>query len=377
MSIQIRRVEPGSKRVRDFIAVAHRIYKGDPNWIAPLDFEFTDRLNPKKNPFFEHAEVALFLAERDGDVVGRVSASIDHEHQKRYGDAAGFFGFIDTVEDPAVCTALLDAASAWLRERGMKTIRGPLSLCINEESGLLVEGFDTPPYMMMPHHRPYQGRLVEAAGFVKLKDLFAWNYNIGEVSTRARKAHAEMMKEPNLRIRPVEWKHMERDVNLIVDIFNDAWQHNWGFVPATQSEIRKMAQDFRMILEPQIALIAEIDGEAAGVSIGLPNLNEVARDLDGKVFPLGFAKILWRLKVAKPKTGRLMILGVRSKFRNQRKWAPLSIALYVEMNMRAAKLGMKQSELSWTLEDNGAVNAGIKMMGGKLSKRYRIYEKTL
>lgn len=377
MAISIRRIVPGTPAVKDFIRVPYGIYKDDPNWIPPLDMDIGDRLNPKKNPFFEHADAMYFVAERDGALVGRVTAQIDHEHQKRYGDAAGFFGFLDTVEDPAVCAALLDAAAAWLRERGMKTIRGPLSLSINEELGLLVEGFETPPQIMMPHHRPYQGGLVEAAGFHKLKDLYAWEYHTGEVSARARKAHDELIREPNLRIRTAEIKHMERDVRIITDIYNDAWSENWGYVPATEREVKKMAEDFKLILIPDIALIAEVDGEPAAVSIGLPNINECIRDLDGKLLPFGWAKLLWRLKVKKPSSGRLIILGIKKKFRVQKKWAGLSIALYVEMNERARRLGMTHNELSWTLEDNGPVNVGIKMMGGKIYKRYRIYERAL
>ncbi len=376
MSIQIRRVAPGSS-VKDFLEVGRRVYRGDPNYVCPLDMELTDRLNPKKNPFFQHAEAMYFVAERDGELVGRVTAQIDHEHQKRYADGAGFFGFLDTVEDPAVVQALLDAAAAWLRERGMKTIRGPMSLSINEEIGLLIEGFDTPPMLMMPHHRQYQGALVEKAGFTKLKDLLAWLYPIGNAPKRAQKAHDELLADKNVRIRNADPKHMERDVRILMEIFNDTWQDNWGFVPMTEGELKKTAEDFKLLLVPELAIIAEIDGEPAAISIGLPNLNEAIRDLDGKLLPFGFAKMLWRLKVKGVKTARLVLLGVKKKFRAQRKYAALSIALYVEMNNRSGALGMTHGELGWTLEDNGPVNVGIKMMGGKVYKKYRVYEKAL
>jgi hypothetical protein len=381
MAIQIRRITPGSSEVSDFMKVPHRIYRDDPNWVAPLNIEFKERLDPKTNPFFEHAEAIYFVAERDGELVGRVTAQIDHEHQKRYADAAGFFGFLDTVEDPTVCAALLDAAAAWLRERGMKTIRGPLSLSINEELGVLVEGFDTPPSIMMPHHRPYQAGLIEAAGFAKLKDFYAWFYTTGEVPARARRAHEQIFAEPGLAIRTVDMSKMDRDVRIITDIFNDAWSQNWGFVPATENEIKKMAKDLKLILNPQLGLIAEVNGEPAAVSIALPNVNEVIADLHGKLFPyglpIGLVKMLWRLKVKKPRSGRLLILGIKKQYRVQKKWMPLSVALYVEMNNRARALGMTHGELSWTLEDNGPVNAGIRAMGGKVYKRYRVYEKPL
>jgi len=376
MSLRIHKIEPGQD-VSRFLAVPRQLYRDFPSYVSPLDLEMRDRLNPKKNPFFEHAEAAYFVAEKDGALMGRITAQIDREHQKRYTDGVGFFGFVDTVEDPQVCAALLDASSAWLRERGMKTLRGPISLSVNEEVGVLVEGFDTPPMIMMPHHRQYQGGLIEQAGLTKAKDFFAWHYDVGVIPPRAARAREQILAEPGLRIRTVELAHMERDLRIVMAIFNEAWEENWGFVPMTEAELRKTAQDFKMLLVPDIALIAEVDGEPAAISIALPNLNEAIRDLDGRLLPFGFAKLLWRLKVKGLSTGRLVLLGIKKKFRTQRRWASLSIGLYVEMARRGHTLGMTSAELSWTLEDNGAVNAGIKMMGGKLYKRYRVYEKPL
>jgi hypothetical protein len=376
MTIQIRRITPGSD-VTDFLNVARKIYRDDPNWVCPLDMELKDRLNPKKNPFWEHAEGMLFVAERDGELEGRNTAQIDHEHQKRYSDGVGFFGFLDTVEDPAVAQALLDAASAWLRERGMKTIRGPMSLSINEECGMLVEGFDTPPMIMNAHHKPYQAALTEKAGFAKVKDLFGWHYPFAMVPPRAQRAHDDIFKDPTVRVRKADMKNLERDVRILMEIFNETWADNWGFVPMTEGELKKTVEDFKLILEPEIALVAEVDGEPAAIAIGLPNVNEAIRDINGKLFPIGFAKMLWRLKVSHVKTGRLVLLGIKKKYRQQKKYAGLSIALYVEMDNRAAKLGMTHAELGWTLEDNGPVNVGIKMMGGKVYKKYRVFEKAL
>jgi len=376
MAVEVKHIAPGES-VAEFIKVPHVVYQGDPHWIAPISMLFEEQLDPKKNPFFEHAEAVYFVAKKDGKLVGRCTAQIDHEHQKRYSDAVGFFGFFDTIEDSEVAKALLDAATAWLKERGMKTVRGPVSLSINEELGCLVNGFDSPPYMMMPHHRPYQGGLIEAHGFKKAKDVFAWHYSVGEVPARAQRAYDQMMAEPSLKLREVDLKHAERDMRIVMDIFNDTWSNNWGFVPMTESELRKTVQDFKLILEPKIALIAEIDGEPAAIAIGLPNLNEAARDLGGSLFPFGWAKFLWRLKVAHPKTGRLILLGVRKKFREQKKWMPLSVALYVAMNNRSRDLGMTHGELGWTLEDNAPVNVAIKAMGAKPYKTYRVYEKPI
>ena len=360
-----------------FIDVARRIYRDDPTWVAPLDMDMKDRLNPKKNPFFEHAEGTTFIAVKNGLDVGRITAQIDHEHIKKYDDGVGFFGFLDTFDDPAVAKKLIEAAEAWLRGKGMKKIRGPVSLNINEELGCLVEGFDTPPMILMPHHRSYQGALIEQAGLKKEKDVFAWKYQVGDVPPRARKAHDEVLAIPGVVIRPVDLRVMEKEIRMVMDIFNETWVDNWASVPATESELKKMASDMKMILIPDLALVAEVDGEPAAVSIALPNINELIRDLDGKLFPLGLpvglAKLLWRLKVKGPETARLMILGIRKKFRTQKRFGGMSAALYVEMNDRGKKLGIKSGELSWTLEDNAPVNLGIKMMGGKVYKRYRVY----
>lgn len=360
-----------------FLDVARYVYQGDPHAVTPLDLDMKDRFDPRKNPFFEHAEGTTFIAVKDGRDVGRCTAQIDREHIARYQDGTGFFGFLDTVDDPAVAKALLDAAEAWLRNKGMKRMRGPMSLSINEEMGTLVEGFDTPPAIMMPHHRPYQGGLVEQAGLAKEKDVFAWRYEVGEPPPRARRAHDDIVKIPGLRIRTLDKAHMERETRLVMEIFNDAWQDNWGFVPMTEGELKKMAADLKMILVPDLALVAEVDGEAAAISVALPNLNEMIADLDGKLFPLGLPKLLYRLKVKGPRSARLIILGIKKKYRIQKRFGGLSAALYVEMNDRGKRMGMEWGELSWTLEDNHPVNLGIKMMGGKVYKRYRVYAKDL
>jgi hypothetical protein len=360
-----------------FLDVARDIYRGDPSWVTPLDMDMKGRLHPKKNPFFEHAIGTTFIAVKDGLDVGRCTAQIDHEHQKKFNDGVGFFGFLDTVNDPTVVKGLLDAACGWLAERGMKKARGPVSLSINEEWGLLVEGFDTPPSIMMPYHKPYQGALVEAAGFKKEKDLFAWRYEVGEVPDRARHAHASVVAMPEVKIRSVDLGRVLPEVRTIMSIFNEAWENNWAHVSVTEAELHKTAADLKMILDPDLAFVVEIDGEPAAISIALPNLNEIIGDLDGKLFPTGFAKLLWRLKVRRPRSARLILLGIRKKFRNQKKYGRLSTAMYVEMNDRARKAGMTWGELSWTLEDNAPVNLGIKRMGGRVCKTYRLYEKAL
>jgi hypothetical protein len=287
------------------------------------------------------------------------------------------FGFLDTTDDPVVAAALLAEAEAWVKSRGMKRIRGPMSLSINEEIGCLVEGFDDPPMAMMTYHNRYQGGLIEQAGYAKLKDVYSWKYDVGEVPPRAQKAHDEIAAMPEVTTRLADPKKLSDELRVIMDIFNDAWSDNWGFVPVTEAELVKMGKDMSLIILPELTRMTFINGEAAAVSVGIPNLNEVIRDLDGKMFPFGILKMLWRLKVAGTKSGRLLILGIRKKWRHVRRYAGLSAYLYVEMNRSAHLLGLTSGELGWTLEDNAAINAGIRLMGGRLEKRYRLYEKEL
>jgi hypothetical protein len=376
MAIELRELRAGDKKVlKDFLDVVDTIYAGDPSYVRPLDFDVSDRLDRKKNPFFEHAEGTAWVAYRDGRPVGRVTAQIDHEHLKRYHDDTGAFGFFDTIDDPEVARALLEEAGRWVKARGMKRMRGPLSLSMNEEVGCLIEGFHHPPMVMMTYHRPYQGGLIEQAGFGKLKDLYAWRYDVGEVPVRAQKAHAEIAAMPEVETRRADTKHLLRDVRIIMDVFNDAWSDNWGFVPLTEKELTKLASDTRLILVPEITRLTFINGEPAAVALALPNINELIRDLNGKLFPTGIAKLLYRLRVQGPKSGRLVILGIRKQWRNVRRYAGLSAFLYVEMNRSGHLLGLRDGELGWTLEDNAAINAGIKLMGGRIYKRYRIYER--
>jgi hypothetical protein len=375
MAIEIRETPIGGK-TDQFLDVVDYIYRGDPNFVRPLDMDMKQRLS-KKHPFFRHAEGTLFTAHRNGWCVGRVSAQIDREHNDRYKDDAGFFGFFDTIDDQEVAQGLLDAAAEWLKARGMKRMRGPFSLSINEEMGCLVEGFDTPPMILMPHHRPYQGGLIEKAGLPKLKEAYAWRYVVGDVPARAKKAHDEIEALPEVKSRHVDMKNLDAEVRTIMSIFNDAWSDNWGFVPYTEAELQKLADDLRMIAVPDLTYITDIDGEPAAVAVALPNVNELIHDLGGSLFPMGLPKLLWRLKVVGPKTARLAILGIRKKHRGTRKYAGLSTYLYTKLNRVGRDLGIQWGELSWTLEDNAPVNVAIRFMGGKIYKKYRLYEKTL
>jgi hypothetical protein len=374
-SVEVRELSRGGE-LRDFLGVVEQIYRDDPKYVRPLDFEVKSRIS-RSSPFFEHAEAAFFVAYRNGQCVGRCSAQIDHEHLRRHKDDTGFFGFLDTGEDAEVAKTLLDAARRWLSDRGMKRIRGPFSLSINDETGCLVEGFDTPPMVMMPHHRSYQGELIERAGFARHKDLYAWRYQTGDVPPRVQKAHDEIEALPEVYSRPVDPRQLERDTRVVMDVFNDAWGDNWSFVPYTEHELAKLAKDLKLILDPSITRIAYVRGEPAAVALALPNLNEAIGDLEGRLFPTGAAKLLYRVKVKGIHSARLALLGIRKKFRADRKYAGLSLYLYCKLNESGRRNGYTWGELSWTDEANGPVNAGIRVMGGKIYKKYRVYESAL
>jgi len=364
-------------RIEDFLDVVDSIYRSDPAYVRPLDMDLRDRLNLRKNPFFEHGEGTIFTAYRGGSCVGRITAQIDRGHLARYGDSVGFFGFLDTVDDEEVARVLLARAEAWLSGRGMQRVRGPLSLNMNEEVGCLVEGFDKPPFFLSPHHRAYQGTLIEKAGYAKVKDLYAWSYNVGETNARVRRGYDEIKALPEISHRTLSMKSLEKDIEFFVEVYNDSLGENWGYVPFTRREVQKMASDFRLLLVPEVTCMVSIAGEPAAVALAFPNLNELMRDLRGKLLPWGAAKLLWRLRVEGARSARLIFLGIRKKWRGVRKYAGLADFMYSQMNDGGRKLGIRYGELGWTLEDNARVNAGIRLMGGKIYKRYRVYEKQL
>jgi hypothetical protein len=377
VSLVLRPVETRSDRAK-FIKLPWKIYKNDPAWVPPLLMERRDFLNPKKNPFFEHANVVLFLAERNGEAVGRISAQIDHLHNQTHGEQTGFFGLFECVDDPEVASCLLNNAAGWLKSRGMKGMRGPFSFSINEELGVLVKGQEHPPFVLTAHTAPYYAGLLEGWGLRKLKDFYCWRYDSKRpVPEAALQLAEEARKHPGLTIREVDPKNLERDVRILIDVFNSAWEKNWAFVPLTENEIRKAAKDFKLLLEPKLALIAEVNGVPAGISLALPNLNEAIKDLNGRLFPFGLFKLLYRIKTKKIRSARLILLGIMKEFRKDALGAGLSVLLYVEKHRRSQELGHWGGELSWTLEDNQKINFGIEMMGGEHYKTYRVYEKEI
>ena len=375
MSVTVTPVS-GRRDLDAFIKLPFGLYRDDPNWVPPLFYTERHRFNPKTNPFLQHADHQLFLARRDGQVVGRISAQVDHEHNRFHQERTGFFGFFESQDDPETARALLGSAEDWLREQGMEAARGPLSFSINQEVGLLVEGFDTPPMIMTPHSRPYYGRLIEGAGFHKVKDLYAWRWDWETVPAKAHRAVEALRQRPDITIRTGDIRRFDEEIAIILDVFNSAWSENWGFVPVTPAEARRLAEELRQIVDPNIVIIVEVEGKPAGVLLAAPNINEAIHDLNGRLFPFGWARLLWRLKVSRIKTGRLMILGVRKEYRTRR-YLAMAYLLCDEIYRRARQRGYRWAELSWTLEDNSSVNTIIRNIGIPLYKTYRIYEKPL
>ena len=376
MKVTIREHTPGDD-VRPFIRAGHEVFRADPVWVPPLDLEFRDRLDPKKNPFFQRADVALFTAWRGRRLVGRCSAQVDRGHLRVWNDDTGFFGFFDTIDDEEAGRALIDAAATWLRRRGMKRMRGPMSLHVNEEVGILIDGFAAPPVIFMAHSRPHQARIAEAAGLAKAKDLIAWRYDAGEFPARAIKAWENVKAMPEVRLRSVEMRHLEREIEDIMDVYNDAWEGKWGVVPPTRAEVAKIAADLRLILDEDLAFVAEIDGRTVAICIMLPNVNEALAGLRGRLLPTGALRLVWRMKVRHPVSTRLVLLGIRKELRHVKRYGALSAAMYVEVAKRGIAKGYRWGELSWTREDDHPINLGIRAMGAIPYKRYRVFEKTI
>jgi len=361
-----------------FIKLPWSLYKDDPSWIPPLIMERREHLDPKKNPYFDHAEVQLWLAFRGEKCVGRISAQICAMHQKRYNDQMGQFGFLEAIDDADVFAALLKTAKDWLAERGMKRISGPYSFSINDEMGVLVEGFDRPPCFLMGHALPYYAPQLEALGFKKAKDVFAYDYIVGPDFPKVANAIiARAQKQGKIEVRPMRMSAFEEDLALILDIFNDAWSDNWRFVPMTDAEVKKLGNDLKMLVKGGYGQVAMIDGEPAAMIISLPDINHAIRDLNGRLLPFGWAKLLWRLKLTHFTDGRIPLMGVRKKFQKGALGAGLALMVVDAIRAYHYPLGAKRAELSWVLEDNDAMKTIAKIVGGRRYKTYRIYDDDL
>ncbi len=359
-----------------FIRVPFRVHADDPQFVPPLMMERREAFSPKINPFFQHATVQFWIARRDGVDVGRISAQLDHLAPSVKHEGAGHFGMIAADNDPAVFNALFETAEAWLREHGCTKAIGPFNLSINEETGLLVDGFDTPPMLLMGHDRAFVGPQIERLGYTKTKDVLAYLMDIGQPYPDNVRKLVERPLKDEIRVRPMNMKRYHDDIVTMTSIFNDAWSGNWGFVPFTDAEIDHMAKSLKPILDPNLVAFAELNGEPVGFGVALPNINAAIGDFDGKLLPFNWAKLLWRLKVKGIRSGRVPLMGVKRSISGL--GARLVPFLIIDAMRKAALAkGMREIELSWILEDNLAMRGIIEALGGRAYKTYRLYEKSL
>ncbi len=371
-------IEPvGSKKQKKlFFDLEWQLNHELPNWISPLRLDRKEILDPVKNPFFEHAEARLFLAMQNGKAVGRIVALINRNHNRFHGDKAGFWGFFESIRDQEVADALFRSAAAWLRDRDMTHMYGPMNPSTNDEVGLLIEGHDTPPYVMMPHTQPYYHGLVEHAGNTKAMDLLAWFIT----SEMAKKGITDKMvrvsdkikQKYGITLRNLKMKALNTEIRIIQEIYNNAWSDNWGFVPFTDNEIDHVAAKLKQFAREELILIAMKDDVPIGFSVTIPNINEaLARVPSGKLLPTGIFKLLYGMR--KIRSLRVLILGVKKKYQ----FIGLGSIFYMETIRRAMEMGYTHGEMSWILENNHTMNRAIEAIGSECYKKYRVYSYTL
>lgn len=353
-----------------FVRFPERLYQKNPLWVAPLRGDHRALLSPS-NPFFMHAEVRLLLARRSAEVVGRLAVILDHQHLERWGEKVGFFGFFESIHDVDVARALLDAARAWLRPRGMAIIRGPVSPSANHECGLLVEGFDAPPRVLMPYNMPYYPALLERAGFKAVKELVSYDIDLPEAFPERLAPVARAAEERGIRVRPFNPRALQQEAQVIRLLYNAAWNENWGFVPMSEAEAAFMARRLRHFLVPEFALIAEWQGQPVGFVLSLPDYTPALSRLQGRITPWGIVRFLWRRRSLDEI--RVMAMGVLPGYRKRGIDALLIRATFEEARRRR----YQRAELSWVLEDNALMRRTIERLGGKVAKRYRLYESSV
>jgi GNAT superfamily N-acetyltransferase len=363
-------VESRADRAR-FVEFPYALYAGTPHWVPPLRRDEYHRLSPRHNPFHDHADTRLWLASADGRVVGRIAAIDDRLHNATHRELVTWFGFFE-AEDERIARALLQTVETHAAERGSTVVRGPANPSLNDSVGLLIDAFDQDPYVLMPYNPPQYARFIENAGYVKAKDLLAWDIDAAvPVGARVQRVSQRLAARHGVSIRPVDMTKagFDRDLEHLKTIYRAAWSENWGFVPPSDAEIRQFAIELKPVIDPEMVLFAEIAGQAVGCAVAVPDLNQVLKRMKGRLFPFGVLHFLRRKSIVN--RVRVLLLGVLPAYR-RRGIYPLIIA---ELQKRAAARGYRRAELSWTLEDNDLVNGGIEAAGGHRYKTYRLYEK--
>jgi len=361
-----------------FVDFAWEVYKNDPAWVPPLKDEVHGLITPGKNPWFEHAKAQLWLAERGGKIVGRISAQVDELVQDHMGQGTGQWGMFEVL-DAQAAEALIVTAEQWLRQQGMTRALGPISLSIWDEPGLEIEGFEQPPTAMMGHHRPEYEGMIEAAGYEKAKDLITYELDIRHwEDPKIDRLIAMGERNEHIRIRMVDKSKFDQEARLILNLLNDAWSNNWGYVPLTEAEIKYAGKKLKPIIFNELVRVAEVDGEPVAFMLTIPDINELTKDLNGELFPFNFIKLLWRLR--KPRTRRLRVplMGVAKKLHHTRMASMLAFMM-IEYTRRdaVAKYGASVGEFGWILEDNKGMLSIAELPGAHVNHRYRVYEKAL
>jgi GNAT superfamily N-acetyltransferase len=372
--LSIRPIEFGNRRqLKTFIKFPWKIYRDDPNWVPPLILDQLHFFTPGKNPYFSHSTAQLFMAFRGDEPVGRISAHENNQHIRVHRDGAGFFGFFECIDDRAVAHALFDVASTWLWERGLKTMRGPVSFSVNHEVGLLLDAFDEPPLIRMTYNPPYYASLIEGCGLQKIQDLYAYVMFESEEMPEWLHGFSDLvLEDPKLVVRTVDIRDFKNEMERIKKIYAEAWSQNWGAVPLTDEEFDRIVGEFRLIYDRDLFFIAEYDGEPAGMSLVLPDMNQVLKKTGGRLFPLGLLKMLWYRR--RINAWRMPILGVRQEHRLKGIEVVLCRRTY---DVAKKNRNYRKGEMSWVLESNTAANAVLRKLGARKSKTYRIYEKPL
>ena len=366
------------KDKKAFIDFAWDVYKSDPHWVPPLKDEVNGLITPGKNPWFEHARAQFWLAERGGKVVGRISAQVDDLVQEHMGPGTGQWGMFEALDGEAAA-GLIATAEDWLRKQGMKTSLGPISLSIWDEPGLEIEGFDEDPTAMMGHHRPEYKAWIEAAGYGKAKDLLTYEVDIEHWwDEKIARLIAMGERNPRLKLRQVDKSKFDEEARVILNLLNEAWSNNWGYVPLTESEIKYAGKKLKPIIYNELVWIAEYDGEPVAFMLTIPDINELIKDLGGELFPFNWAKLLWRLRKPRTRRARVPLMAVAKKMHGTRMASQLAFML-IEFTRRevVGKFGVKIGEFGWILEDNKGMLSIAELPGARVNHRYRIFEKTL
>lgn len=358
-----------------FINVPWLVYKDDPNWVPPLRLE--RRLHYSKlNPFFEHAKWKAWVAYKENQAVGRISAQIDFLHRQRYGEHTGQFGSLECINDEAVFAALISTAEQWLVEHQAQLITGPFNLSINQECGVLVEGFDTPPVIMMPHSPRWYDPLLHQHGYQSARDLLAYWVDINFTAPKTMQIINQRYSH-QIKLRTLRRKYFKEEMEILRDIFNDAWSENWGFVPFTEAEFSELGNSLRWLVPEDYIQIAELEGKPVAFMAAIPNLNEIFKQLNGDLFPFGWIRLIQLLKSRTINTGRIPLMGVRKQYQKSPIGLALAFAVIDAPRQIGIDRGVKAVEMSWILEDNLPMRSILKSIGCKEYKRYRLYEKTL